>query len=241
MEEARILLAGDSAVTVQFGETIAPEIYAKVKSLKQALEKTQLRGIIETIPTYRSLMVQYDPLVLSYRELATKLQELALLPSENKQECKEVITLPILFGGEVGPDLDNVAEYHQTTPEKIIELACSKDMLIYMLGFTPGYPYIGDIPEGLITPRLDSPRVKVPADTMGVGGNQLGVYSVDSPGGFRLLGKTPVHLYDIARGDKAVLLKAGAYIRFKAINRAEYDAIAAQVAAGTYVCPGTEG
>jgi len=234
MCEGKILTTGDSAVTVQFGEKIDPAIYARVKGLKEELEKVKPEGIVELIPTYRSLNVQYDPFLLSYGRLCDILEECMKKGGTTEEGHKKVLTVPVCFGGEMGPDLEGVAEYHHITVDEVIRLCCSKDVLIYMLGFTPGYPYIGGMPKELVTPRLASPRLKVPAGTMGIGGEQLGVYSVDSPGGFRLLGRTPLHLYDAARGAKAVLLEAGEYIRFTAIDKAEYDRIAQEEQQGTY-------
>lgn len=227
-------MAGDSAVTVQFGETIDPAIYAKVKSLNEAIEGAKPKGIIETIPTFRSLMVQYDPLLLPYAELVTLLEGFVQQSGKTKAARKKVITIPVCFGGSKGPDLQDVADYHHMTTDEVVRLCCSKDVLIYMLGFTPGYPYIGGMPEELATPRLISPRLKVPAGSVGIGGEQLGVYSVESPGGFRLIGKTPLHLYDPFRRKNTVLLEAGEYIRFKAINELEYGKIAKEEQLGTY-------
>lgn len=227
-------MAGDSAVTVQFGETIDPAIYAKVKSLNEAIEGAKPKGIIETIPTFRSLMVQYDPLLLPYAELVTLLEGFMQQSGKTKAARKKVITIPVCFGGSKGPDLQDVADYHHMTTDEVVRLCCSKDVLIYMLGFTPGYPYIGGMPEELATPRLISPRLKVPAGSVGIGGEQLGVYSVESPGGFRLIGKTPLHLYDPFRRKNTVLLEAGEYIRFKAINELEYGKIAKEEQLGTY-------
>lgn len=234
MSTGKILLAGDSAVTVQFGETIDPAIYAKVKSLNEAIEGAKPKGIIETIPTFRSLMVQYDPLLLPYAELVTLLEGFMQQSGKTKAARKKVITIPVCFGGSKGPDLQDVADYHHMTTDEVVRLCCSKDVLIYMLGFTPGYPYIGGMPEELATPRLISPRLKVPAGSVGIGGEQLGVYSVESPGGFRLIGKTPLHLYDPFRRKNTVLLEAGEYIRFKAINELEYGKIAKEEQLGTY-------
>lgn len=236
MSTGKILLAGDSAITVQFGETIDPAIYAKVKSLNEAMAKVKPKGIVETIPTFRSLMVQYDPLVLSYTELVKLLEQFMQQEGEAKELHKKIITIPVCFGGNMGPDLKDVADYHHMTTDEVIRLCCSKDVLIYMLGFTPGYPYIGGMPKELATPRLSSPRLKVPAGSVGIGGEQLGVYSVDSPGGFRLIGRTPLRLYDPTRGQKAVLLEAGEYIRFKAINDAQYTKIAKAESLNEYHC-----
>lgn len=179
-------------------------------------------------------MVQYDPLLLPYAELVTLLEGFVQQSGKTKAARKKVITIPVCFGGSKGPDLQDVADYHHMTTDEVVRLCCSKDVLIYMLGFTPGYPYIGGMPEELATPRLISPRLKVPAGSVGIGGEQLGVYSVESPGGFRLIGKTPLHLYDPFRRKNTVLLEAGEYIRFKAINELEYGKIAKEEQLGTY-------
>ena len=131
-------------------------------------------------------------------------------------------------------DLDYVAEYHHLTPEQVIELTCSRDVLVYMLGFTPGNPYIGGMPDELITPRLPSPRLTIPVGSVGIGGQQLGIYAVESPGGYQLLGRTPLRIYDVNRGKEAVLLEAGEYIRFTQIDAAEYRNIEKEIADGTY-------
>ncbi len=241
MEDLKILLSGDSAVTVQFGEAIDPVAYAKVKALNDYLKKNAIAGVVETIPTYRSLMVHYSPALLPYGKLVSIIETAVSSMGEASDGAKKVITIPTCFQGEHAPDLSYVAEYHNTTQEEIIRLFCGQDYLIYMLGFTPGYPYIGGVPDELVTPRLSSPRVKVPAGAVGIGGAQLGAYPMESPGGFQLVGNTPVALYDPDRKPNPVLLEAGAYVRFTAITLEEYDNIKAQVKAGTYICDVKEG
>ncbi len=241
MEAFEILMSGDSAVTVQFGDAIEPTVYAKVKALNVYFQKNDIVGVVETIPTYRSLMVHYRPEVLPYGKLVSLLKEAVADMGDADDGTKKVIVIPTCFQGEHAPDLEDVAQYHNTTPDEIIRLFCSEDYLIYMLGFTPGYPYIGGVPEELVTPRLSSPRVKVPTGAVGIGGAQLGIYPLESPGGFRLVGNTPVSLYDPDRKPNPVLLEAGAYVRFVAIGLEEYEAIKQQVAAGTYVCDVREG
>ena len=232
--ELKILNAGDCALVAQFGDAIDPAIYAYVKGLKKALTEKKLEGIVEMVPTYRSLMIHYDPFLLSSQRLADWVEKLAAEGGADEGEPRKTITIPVVFGGQWGPDLDYVAEYHHLTPEQVIELTCSRDVLVYMLGFTPGNPYIGGMPEELVTPRLSSPRLKIPAGSVGIGGQQLGVYAVDSPGGYQLLGRTPLRLYDPARGSKAVLLEAGEYIRFRRIDETEYKKIEQEIADGTY-------
>ena len=227
-------MAGDSALVAQFGDAIDPEINAHVKALDKALKENKVEGIVETVPTFRSLMIHYDPFVLSCQHLADLVKRFSAEDTGSSREPRKTIRIPVLFGGKWGPDLEHVAEFHHLTTEQVIQLTCSRDVLIYMLGFTPGNPYIGGMPEELITPRLPSPRLKVPEGSVGIGGQQLGVYAVESPGGYQLLGRTPIHVYDPKRGSKAVLLEAGEYIRFVRIDEAEYGKIAKEVAAGTY-------
>lgn len=240
-ETARILAAGDRAVSVQFGDVIDPAVYARVNALNARLKQEKPAGLVETIPTFRSLMVQYDPLVLGYDRLEELLWGMIREMSEVAPPPKKVFTVPVCFGGSHGPDLADVAAYHGVEEEEIVRLFCSSEFLIYMLGFTPGYPYIGGVPAGLVTPRLDSPRVKVPTGAVGIGGEQLGIYPIESPGGFRLVGNTPVKLYDPAKTENPVLLEAGAYIRFEAIGEEEYENIRRRVEEGSYVCRIEEG
>lgn len=240
MENTKILPAGDSAVSVQFGNSIDLETFDKVRILHHQLTQSKLPGVIETLPTYRSLMVHYDPQLLSYPALVAALNTLLSTPEQAAAFAKKTITIPVCFGGQYGEDLESVAAYHNTTPEEIVRLFCASDFLIYMLGFTPGYPYIGGVPNELATPRLKTPRVRIPAGAVGIGGEQLGIYPLESPGGFQLVGRTPVRLYDPAR-ETPVLLEAGEYIRFQSVSSAEYEEISRQVVAGTYVCQLREG
>lgn len=235
MDAPKILLDGDSAVTVQFGETIDPAVYARVAGLNEALKKLPAgTGITETVPTYRSLLVHYDPRVIRFGDLKKLLLEQADASGDASGSAKKVITVPCCFGGSYGEDLPNVAKYHNTTEEEIVKLFCAQDFLIYFLGFTPGYPYIGGISEDLATPRLASPRVKIPAGAVGIGGMQLGIYPIVSPGGFQLVGQTPLKLYD-PRKENPVLLEAGEYVRFRKVDEEEYKKIEEEVEAGTYV------
>ncbi|NLG86950.1 MAG: 5-oxoprolinase subunit PxpB, partial [Firmicutes bacterium] len=145
----------------------------------------------------------------------------------------EITVIPVCYGGKFGPDLDYVCEHTGLSAEEVIQLHTGTDYLIYMLGFTPGFSYLGGMDERLATPRLKTPRTHIPAGSTGIAGKQTGIYPIDSPGGWQLIGRTPLKLYDPFR-DPPVLLKAGNYVRFTAITEDEYEEIAAQVAAGTY-------
>ena len=235
MENVKFLLAGDSSVIVEFGNDISPEINSRIRTFNIALEESHIPGISEMVPTYRSLMVHYDPGVIRYDGLVKELKSLLGQLSSIQIPPSDVLEIPVLYGGEAGPDLDFVAEHNHKTPEEVIQIHTSTEYLIYMLGFTPGFTYLGGMSDEIAAPRLKQPRVKIPAGSVGIAGSQTGVYPIDSPGGWQLIGKTPVRMYDPDRAEP-ILPKAGEYIKFYSITQAEFDAITAQEAAGTYVC-----
>ena len=236
MADVRFLLSGDTALTAEFGNEISESINAQIRAFNIALENAKIAGIVETVPTYRSLMIHYDPGVISYNALVKKLQGLLTQLDKIEIPPSDVLEIPVLYGGEeMGPDLKFVAENAGKTEQEVIDIHTSTEYLIYMLGFTPGFTYLGGMDESIAAPRLKQPRVKIPAGSVGIAGKQTGVYPIDSPGGWQLIGRTPVKMYDPNR-ETPILPQAGQYIKFYAIDKAEYDRIAAEEAAGTYVC-----
>lgn len=233
MSEVRYLVSGDCAVCVEFGNEISPVINKKIRAFKIAVEKSGIEGIVETVPTYRSLLVHYKPEVIGFKELTEQFEALMGSLSNIQIPPPTVIEIPVLYGGEMGPDIENVAAHNGKTVEEVIQIHTSEDYLIYMLGFIAGFPYLGGMSKEIATPRLKSPRVKIDGGSVGIAGEQTGVYPVDSPGGWQLIGRTPLKLYDADR-EKPVLLEAGQYIRFRSIDAAEYAEIEKQVADGTY-------
>lgn len=232
-KEARILPAGDRALVVEFGNEISPKINKAVRALTEALKAKPVKGVAEVVPTYRSLLVHFDPLVVAPEELDKRLASLVNNLGEFTLSAPEVTIVPVLYGGEFGPDLPFVCKHTGLIPEEVIRIHTGTDYLIYMLGFTPGFPYLGGMDKRIATPRLQTPRTKIPAGSVGIAGEQTGIYPIDSPGGWQLIGRTPLKLYDPFR-DPPVLLAAGNYVRFQAVTPSQYEEIAARVAAGTY-------
>jgi KipI family sensor histidine kinase inhibitor len=219
-DEPRLLLAGDSALVVEFGDEISHEVNRKVRALAEALGRSGLSGLGEVVPTYRSLLLHYDPLRLSCDEVAAfvtgVLQECGEYPSLKAR----VVEIPVVYGGEFGPDIEFVAEHNGLSVQDVIALHSGAAYTVYMLGFTPGFAYLGGMPEAIATPRLETPRTVVPAGSVGIAGGQTGIYPIASPGGWRLIGKTPLELFD-PQGDPPTLLRAGDEVRFVPISEEE--------------------
>lgn len=224
MEDIRILTVGDCAVSVEFGQEISLEINHKVMALKMVLEREPISGIVEMIPTYCSLLIQYDPMELRYGQLRDKLNILVNQLDKVEMPPKQVVEIPVAYGGEYGPDLGEVARVHNISEDEVIKLHSEPEYPIYMLGFVAGFPYLGGMNKAIATPRKKSPRLKIEAGSVGIAGEQTGIYSVESPGGWQIIGRTPLKLYDVEREDP-VLLKAGQYIKFKPITKEEFRAM----------------
>lgn len=233
--EVRFLLSGDCALDVEFGNEINYEINSQIRAFTIAVENSKTPGIIELVPTYRSVMVHYDPGKISYNKLVSKLKGLLGQLDNIEIPPSDVLEVPVLYGGEMGPDIAFVAENAKLSEEEVIKIHTSEEYLIYMLGFTPGFTYLGGMSEKIKTPRLQQPRVKIPAGSVGIAGTQTGIYPIDSPGGWQLIGRTPVKMYDPDR-ETPILPKAGQYIKFYSITEEEYKDIEKQVEEGTYIC-----
>lgn len=231
--EPRFLPAGDLAVSVELADEISREANARVLTLERLLTDLALPGVVETLPTFRSLLVTYDPLVLAHEELLARIRALAPRLEAAAPPPGRRVELPCAYGGEHGPDLDEVARRLDLTPDEVVRLHSGAEYLVYFIGFTPGLPYMTGMSERLTIPRLDRPRTKTPPGSVGIGGSQCSIYSVESPGGFWLLGRTPLALYDPAAADP-ILLRPGDRVRFRPIGSDEFQAIAAAVATGTY-------
>lgn len=235
MSYPRIKITGDKSVAVQFGDEISEDINTRIRAFDEVLTEEQIDGINETVPTYCALTIHYAPEKIRYKELKERLEALLAVNHTAHRIAIQVMEIPVLYGGEYGPDLEYVAEYNHMTPEDVIRIHTSAEYLIYMLGFTPGFSYMGGMDDSIATPRLKTPRVLIPAGSVGIAGKQTGIYPIDSPGGWQLIGRTPVRLYDAER-DNPILLDAGLRVRFIPITEAEFQRITARVEAGKYHC-----
>ena len=235
MAQFYITIAGDSALNVEFKQEISPEISGLVHSCARMLEEHPIEGVIECIPTICSLMVCYNPQVISYDALCACLQTRLKNITGTAQETRRIVEIPVCYGGEFGPDIAFVAEHAQLSVPDVIRIHAGVDYLIDMLGFMPGFAYLGGLNKRLHTPRLQSPRTCIEAGSVGIGGAQTGIYPLPSPGGWRLIGKSPVCLYDPFR-DHPILYAAGDYLRFIPISEEDFHCIQAQVQAHTYTC-----
>jgi KipI family sensor histidine kinase inhibitor len=231
--EPRFLPCGDRALSVELGDEITRDINARVLALEYLIHQRRPPGVGETVPSYRALLVYYDPLVVGYDELTAKLRGLVAAARPEVLPPVRTVELPCCYGGELGFELEAAAAKLGLPPGEVARLHAAADYYVYFVGFTPGLPYMTGMPERLTIPRLTNPRLKTPPGSVSIGGVQCCIYSVESPGGFWVLGRTPVRLYDPAAPDP-ILLRAGDHVRFRAIGRAEYDAIAAEVDAGRY-------
>ena len=220
MDAIRFLPCGDSAVTVEFGNRIDDQLNGAVHAFASAVEALGHPAIREVVPTYRSATVHYLPHLLEYAALVQLLRPLTETQG-GAGPFGAPVEIPVLYGGPWGPDLEEVAAHCGMTPEQVIAAHSAPCYRIYMLGFTPGFPYLGGMDPRLATPRRKEPRIRIPAGSVGIAGSQTGVYPIESPGGWQLIGRTPLRLFDLG-SDPPILLQAGRSIRFVPIDETTY-------------------
>ena len=209
----RIVPLGDSAVLLQLGDEIDLTINQRVHTLASLITTSAINGIIETVPAYATLLVYYDSLSLSFTQIKNILREKLTQIQENESRKSRLVEVPVRYGGKLGPDLEAVAAQLGLRIEDVIRIHSGKIYTVYMMGFTPGYPYMGKLDDTLIMPRLETPRTHVPAGTVAIAGSQTGIYSIESPGGWNLIGWTPLKLFD-PHSDSPVLFAPGDDVKF---------------------------
>jgi KipI family sensor histidine kinase inhibitor len=231
--EPKFLPAGDLAVSVELGDEIIRAVNARVLALDYLIRQTRLPGVVETVPSFRALLVYYDPFVLGSEELAAALEALVHEARPEVLPPARTVEIPCCYGGDLGFELEAAAAKLGLSPEEVVRLHAGANYHVYFVGFTPGLPYMTGTPDRLTITRLETPRTRTPAGSVGIGGVQCCIYSVESPGGFWVLGRTPLRLYDPGAAEP-ILLRAGDRVRFRPIERREFDAIAAAVAEGAF-------
>lgn len=237
MHELRYLPAGEQGLVVEFGNAISEEMNRRVHRLAAQLIQTRDSAILEVVPTYRSLLIYFDPLTVSREHLTALVRQLADADTTVERAADSsarVIRIPVCYGGEFGPDLEAVASHNGLTPGEVIKIHTATPYRIFMLGFTPGFPYLGGMSEKIATPRLEKPRVRIPAGSVGIAGGQTGFYPVESPGGWRLIGRTPILAFN-PEAPRPFLFAPGDYLQFASVSFAEYQDILGQVETGGYL------
>lgn len=216
---------GDRAISIDFGQVIDPTINRHIRQTIERIKELQLDGIIELVPTYCALLVEYDAMLYSYSEICNIIEPTLEEGMANTiNELVTVVEVPTVYGGEFGPDLSFVASHNHLSEDEVISIHSGTDYLVYMLGFIPGFTYLGGMDLRIATPRLSSPRTLIPAGSVGIAGEQTGTYPSDSPGGWQIIGRTPVTMYDMSKA-QAALLKAGDYVRYVPIDESEFHRI----------------
>ncbi len=220
-------------MAVELGDDISPKTNGAVRDLLAAIEDLALDGITDLVPSYRSILVHYDPLVIDISRLEEELTTLQAAASSGSVSEPRCVLIPVLYGGDAGPDLEHVARYNSLSTEEVVDIHSGTKYLVYMLGFSPGFPYLGGMSERIETPRLDTPRTAIPAGSVGIAEKQTGVYPTETPGGWQLIGRTPLAFFDPSV-EPPCLLEPGDFIRFVPIDEGEYHRMALQVKDGTY-------
>ncbi len=212
---------GEQSINLVFPNMIDIKENRFIQAVAKYLLNKNISGIVDVIPAYHTLTVNFDLSVTNYQKTTSKIKEIINSRQLQQEEnSHRILELPVCYDEEFGPDLKDVAKFGNLTVKELINLHTQTDYFIYMLGFLPGFAYMGTVPKRIAMPRLDRPRPLVPAGSVGIAGEQTGMYPVSSPGGWRLLGKTPIRLYNSRRPKPRY--QAGDFIRFKSISKTEY-------------------
>lgn len=222
---------GDSAAIVKFSQNISLDIHLKIKTLSEYLSRFPFKGMIEYVPAFVTFTVFYNPIevmrnsedktMLPFSIVKEKLKNIIYNLEDNIKDTPRIVEIPVCYGDEFGPDLNFVAEYNNLSVEEVIEIHSKCENRVYMIGFAPGFPYLAGMSDKIATPRRKTPRLVIPEGSVGIAGNQTGVYPISTPGGWQLIGKTPIDLFK-PESDIPTLLRAGDIVKFKEISRKEY-------------------
>ncbi len=216
-------IMGDSAVNIVFSREISSQVGLKILSLYKALQENTIPGIKGIIPAYTTISVFFDPLIISFSELIDRI-DIFVKQEQNFITKAKIIEIPVLYSKEYGEDIDRVLEHTGYTLAELIKEHTTPLYLVHMIGFMPGFPYLGGLSAKLVTPRLATPRLRIPVGSVAIGGGQTGIYPLESPGGWNIIGRTPVAIYT-PKEESPTLLYAGDYVKFVAVDEKEYFTI----------------
>lgn len=225
--------SGDSDFIIKVGDGINKENHIKVRAIIEEIYRANIPAIIECIPSYNEILVQYDATTMGYKDVLLELKKVTQSASYSNIKKNRIIEVPVLYGGKFGPDLENVSKHAQLTSDEVVVYHSKPDYLVYMLGFTPGFCYLGGLNTKIATPRLDNPRTKISQGSVGIANDQTGIYPIESPGGWQIIGRTPLVLFNPEKKPE-FLFEAGNYLRFIAINEDQYYQIEEKVMLGLY-------
>jgi inhibitor of KinA len=215
-------IMGDRSVLVELGDEMSPRVNRRVREFFVSLTENPLQGLIEIIPAYRSLLIIYDPLKLDLVMIKGRMEDLNQKIAGIEIPEPKSLEIPVVYGGEYGPDMEWVARHHSLSVEEVIQLHTGTTYHVYMIGFMPGFPYMGELPESLATPRRETPRTAIPQGSVGIAQRQTGIYPVESPGGWQILGRTPLKLFNPLHSPPA-LLEMGDMVKFFSIGEEEFE------------------
>ncbi len=218
----QIFPLGDSAFQVKLGTAISPDTLQKIRSLMQLLEESEIEGITELVPSYTDIIIHYQPLVIDFKLLVSQIKKMAAEIKPNSAVDYKTVRIPVLYGETFGKDLPHVCQHSGLNKEQVINRHCEASYLVYMLGFTPGFCYLGGMDKAIATPRKEVPDSKILSGSVGIAGEQTGIYPIESPGGWQIIGRTPLRLFKPEK-DEPFLLEAGNVLEFYPINKDEYE------------------
>ena len=229
----REIICGDSAIIFKAGDDISLETNSAVRKLLLFFENNHINGVVDYIPSYNELLISFDPSVTDHESLIKHLRSFKDDIDAIELSGSFIVCVPVLYGGTAGPDIAEVAEHNSISEEEVIKIHSGRDYYVYMLGFTPGFCYLGGIDDRIAIPRKATPRISIPAGSVGIAGSQTGIYPLASPGGWQIIGMTPLKLFDPLK-DPEFLVSAGDYIRFCPVEQSEYNDIESAVRAGAW-------
>jgi inhibitor of KinA len=228
-----IVPLGDSAITITFGNKIDERIHKQIHQFLNVFRGNMVVGVLECIPAYTSISIFYNPSIISYNQLKKKVYSTYEAALKTTKIESIVYRIPVYYGGETGPDLRFIAEYNNLSEQEVVNYHANKEYLIHMIGFVAGFPYLGGLSDKITAPRLEKPRPKIAAGSVGIGGSQTGIYPAEVPSGWRIIGITPLRLFDI-ENEIPSLLSAGNYVTFLPVDYEEFLYLKEQAAARKY-------